>query len=411
MSLKGRSYLDHITIEEVYNLIKAQKELNFTPGDQYLYSNSCYFMLALIVEKASGQTIREFARQEIFEPLGMKNSLFYDNNRDLIRNKAFSYQKNKEGWDNLINRFDLVGSGGVYSTVEDMNLWDQNFYNNKLGKGEQAIIDKMHQEGVLNNGESIDYAFAVVNGSYKGLRTVSHGGSLAGYRAVQLRFPDQRFTVTILANRNDASPTSKAYKLADLYLKEFLTEEETSEKGPSKPAKTIKLSEKKMSIYNGHYWNERVGFKAEIKAEDGVLLYSDRSGDYKFVPVNKTKFVEEGKPNTTATFEVLPDGKYKMTLVDGGTYVMESFEPITYSSEELKTFTGSWYSEELDFTYNIKHDGEGLKLYLGSVEDDALEVIKQNSFRAGYLIFNFNDEATSFKVKAGRVRDLVFTKN
>ena len=144
MSLKNRSYLDEIQIEEVYDLIKSQKTLNFTPGDRYLYSNSCYFMLALIVEKASGKTIREFGREEIFQPLGMSQSLFYDDNTDIIKNRAFSYQKTPDGWNNLINRFQLVGSGGVYSTVEDLVKWDQNFYDNKLGKGGQEIIDKMH---------------------------------------------------------------------------------------------------------------------------------------------------------------------------------------------------------------------------------------------------------------------------
>jgi CubicO group peptidase (beta-lactamase class C family) len=152
MDLKGRSYLDHITVDEVYELIKRQSTLNFKPGEQYLYSNSCYFMLALIVEKVSGEPIRKFAATNIFEPLGMNHTQFYDDNTNIIKNRAFSYAKDetkKVGFDNLIMRFDLVGSGGVYSTIEDLYLWDQNFYHNKLGKGGQAIITKMHQDGIL----------------------------------------------------------------------------------------------------------------------------------------------------------------------------------------------------------------------------------------------------------------------
>ena len=75
-SLKGRDYLDNIEADEVYELIKRQKELNFSPGEKYLYSNSCYFMLAMIVEKAAGQSLKEFAQENIFQPLGMKNTLF-----------------------------------------------------------------------------------------------------------------------------------------------------------------------------------------------------------------------------------------------------------------------------------------------------------------------------------------------
>ena len=156
MYLKGRDYLDNIDVDEVYELIKSQQDLNFTPGEKYLYSNSCYFMLAMIVEKAAGESIRKYAQKNIFDPLGMKQTLFYDDNTDLIKNKVFSYRKSEAGnqFDNLISRFDLVGSGGIYSSIEDLYLWDQNFYHNKLGKGGQDIILKMHNEGLLNNGES-----------------------------------------------------------------------------------------------------------------------------------------------------------------------------------------------------------------------------------------------------------------
>ena len=150
----------------------------------------------------------------------MKNSMFYDDNKELIKNKVFSYEKNdKGGFDNLIMRFDLVGSGGVYSSVEDLFLWDQNFYKNKLGKGGQTIINKMHEEGLLNNGKSSGYAFALQNGTYKGLKTVSHGGSLAGYRSQLKRFPEQKFSVIILANRGDANPTRKSNQVSDILLK------------------------------------------------------------------------------------------------------------------------------------------------------------------------------------------------
>ena len=159
----------------------------------------------MIIEKATGQRLKLFAQKNIFEPLGMENTLFYDDNTDLIKNRVFSYEKkkNETGFNNLIMRYDLVGPGGIYSSIEDLYLWDQNFYNNKLGKEGQAIINKMHEEGVLNSGESCGYAFALSIDIYNGLRTVSHGGSLAGYRAQLMRFQDQNFSVIILANRSD----------------------------------------------------------------------------------------------------------------------------------------------------------------------------------------------------------------
>ncbi|MCB0840169.1 MAG: serine hydrolase, partial [Bacteroidetes bacterium] len=133
--MSGRNYLDEIEEEEVLDIIFRQKALNFEPGTRYLYSNSCYFMMAMIVKKITGKSIREYAQEHIFGPLRMKNTQFYNDNRRLIKNRAFGYGEPFEGeFSNMMMRFDLVGSGGIYSTVEDLYLWDQNFYQNKLGK-------------------------------------------------------------------------------------------------------------------------------------------------------------------------------------------------------------------------------------------------------------------------------------
>lgn len=280
MYLKGRSYLDKIDENEVYELIKKQKELNFSPGEKHLYSNSCYFMLAMIIEKAAGHSLKMFAHENIFEPLGMKNSLFYDDNTDLIKNRVFSYKKksNEEGFDNLIMRFDLVGSGGVYSNIEDLFLWDQNFYKNKLGKGGQKIINKMHEEGLLNSGESSGYAFALNNGVYRGLKTVSHGGSLAGYRAQLMRFPEEKTSIIILANRGDSNPTDKTLQVADVIL-----ENEFSEKPQKKKDNTVQNSTNnskkifpkqligELKDYTGNFYSEELDFNYLVILRDGKL--------------------------------------------------------------------------------------------------------------------------------------------
>lgn len=277
MDLKGRSYLDHITVDEVYELIKRQSTLNFKPGDQYLYSNSCYFMLALIVEKVSGEPIRKFATTNIFEPLDMNHTQFYDDNTNIIRNRAFSYAKDetkKVGFDNLIMRFDLVGSGGVYSTIEDLYLWDQNFYHNKLGKGAQTIITRMQQDGILNDGKSAGYAFALENGMYKGLKTVSHSGALAGYRAQLIRFPEQQFSVIILTNRDDADPVTKSYQVADVLLKEKLIEsEQKTEIVKSEPAtKAItEIKDFKATDYAGNFYSIELDATYTVSVEDNNL--------------------------------------------------------------------------------------------------------------------------------------------
>lgn len=220
--LSGQDLLDHIDKEEMYQLIRRQKELNFTPGEKYLYSNSCYFLLGLIIEKVSGESLRDFGQHHLFGPLGMNHTFFGDDNTRIIRNRAFSYQAVPGGFQNQIMRFDLVGSGGVYSNIRDLYRWDQNFYHNQLGNRSQALIDKMHTEGKLNNGASSGYAFAIINGKYRGLPTVSHTGALAGYRSHLLRFPTQKTSVIILGNVIPIPMDQLPYRVADVVLKQQL---------------------------------------------------------------------------------------------------------------------------------------------------------------------------------------------
>lgn len=218
-SLAGNDYLDHVPKQAVMELICRQKELNFEPGEKHLYSNSCYFLLGLIVERISGQSLREFAQERIFTPLRMTHTHFHDNTNDLVPLRASGYQQRTDGrFENLIQRFDLVGSGGMYSNVQDLFLWDQNFYKNVLGSGSQSLLDTMRSDGLLNNGESCGYAFAVVNGKYRGLKTVGHSGALGGYRSYYVQFPDQQTAIILLSNLASGNPSQKAEAVADIIL-------------------------------------------------------------------------------------------------------------------------------------------------------------------------------------------------
>ncbi|MBK7874121.1 MAG: beta-lactamase family protein [Saprospiraceae bacterium] len=223
LGLSGRDYLDHIPKQMVLDMIFRQKELNFEPGTQYAYSNSGYFLLAEIIGRVSGKTLRQYADEHIFQPLGMTHAFLNDNTYQIIPDRAFSYQRGANGiFTSLLMRFDLVGSGGFYTTVEDLYKWDQNFYHNKLGKAQQSLIDTMLTEGKFNNGEPCGYAFAISPGTYRGLPTYGHTGSLAGYRAYYMRFPKQAFSIILLGNVAQFAPTGKAEAIADILLADQL---------------------------------------------------------------------------------------------------------------------------------------------------------------------------------------------
>jgi CubicO group peptidase (beta-lactamase class C family) len=301
--LSGRSYLDYVPEQAVLDMICRQKELNFAPGEQYLYSNSCYFLLGVFVKRVSGKTLKEFAHENIFAPLGMKNSHFHDDNKHLVKNRAFGYTKTANGeFGNLTMRFDLVGSGGLYTTVEDLFLWDQNFYNNKLGKSGQQLIETMLTNGKLSNGKELDYAFALTNGVYRGAKTVSHGGGLGGYRAQLIRFPEHRFSVVILSNLASFNPTALAYKVADIYLAEHLEPLETAKEetvqandAPATKSEELAPTNAQLQEFVGGYYNDELEVICKLSTENGRLFLQIKHNSKMAVePFDKDAFAAGG---------------------------------------------------------------------------------------------------------------------
>ena len=213
----GINYLNQIARDDVYNLIRSQDSLNFLPGEKYAYSNSGYLMLSMIIEKVTKMTFREFAEQEIFQPLGMTHSLFLDNTNMLVPNRAWGYRINIDDQvENMLMRFDLVGSGGLYTTVEDLFLWDQNFYNSKIGS--ERFIEKLLTTDRLNNGDDTQYAFAVRKDTLLGKNVIGHSGSLGGYRAQYIQFPDDETSIIILGNYANFKPGERAHEIAKLLM-------------------------------------------------------------------------------------------------------------------------------------------------------------------------------------------------
>ncbi len=148
--IEGKDALNRTPAEEVFKLICSQEKLDFTPGEKQLYSNSGYFLSSIIIRRVAGKSLKDYGKEKIFVPLGMRNSEFLDDNKSIIKNRACGYTPLIEGgFGNAIMRYDLVGGGGLYSTVEDLYLWDQNFYHNKLGNGSQLHSTKCLQMAEL----------------------------------------------------------------------------------------------------------------------------------------------------------------------------------------------------------------------------------------------------------------------
>jgi CubicO group peptidase (beta-lactamase class C family) len=228
-----RDYLElmgmaELSLEEAYasdqilELVARQEGLNFPPGDRYLYSNTGYFLIPIIIERVTGQSIREYAAERLFGPLGMHDTHFHDDWRHAIPDRALSYRSSDDGFElSFLEKFDQVGSGGLLSTVEDLARWDANFHEPAVGG--QALLDLLRTRGVLADGDTISYAGGLRLGEYNGLAVEQHSGSMMGFRTHVVRFPAERFSVICLCNFGDINPGALARDVAELYLAERFT--------------------------------------------------------------------------------------------------------------------------------------------------------------------------------------------
>jgi CubicO group peptidase (beta-lactamase class C family) len=249
--------------------------LTFTPGKAHAYSNSGYFLLAEIIARVSEKSLNEFASEHIFKPLSMNSTQFYDDHTRLIKHRAMGYSPTETGFRLEHFKLDVVGDGALHTTVEDLFLWDQNFYSNKL-MGGQAFVDTLLTPGTLTSGKSTGYAFGLGITTYRGQRLVTHAGGWAGYISEFWRFPEQKFSIIILSNRGDyAFP--KAPSIAKLFLKDVLEPDDLKSSKPpaSEPEKILfQIPDEELEHYTGTYENTSLKVQYTITVHDNHLVIS-----------------------------------------------------------------------------------------------------------------------------------------
>lgn len=203
--------------QDVLELMMRQDHTHFPPGTQYRYSNGGYVLLGLIVEKASGTSFPEFLRKNIFAPLKMNHTVLYhrDDHSDR-RRRAYGYSRRGD----VFVRTDQSltsstrGDGTVYSSVEDLYKWDQALYSTRLVSAQTL---KQAFTAGTNVDEDTGYGFGWFIENKRGLRTVSHSGNTIGFTQFIRRFPEQRFTIIVQANRNDAPLAELVDKIEEIY--------------------------------------------------------------------------------------------------------------------------------------------------------------------------------------------------
>jgi CubicO group peptidase (beta-lactamase class C family) len=413
MELAGMRDQDFYTDDEVLEVLARQKALNFAPGEEYLYSNTGYYLLGIIVSRVSGQSLRTFAEENVFRPLGMASTHFHDDHAEIVPQRATGYSPNKEkekgGYRIDETTLDIVGDGSVFTTIEDLSLWDQNFYRNRLGQGGDALIQQILTSGTLNNGNPLNYAFGLVAGDYKGLEMISHGGGFVGFRAEMIRFPEQKLSVICLANLSTIEPTRLARQVADIYLADQIEEEP----GTGFLAETRFLDDKA-----GVYWSGTSGMVMELSLQNGKLLVEVFSESAQVAPITETDFVTVASPfDMRIRFEKPGRGKPWLMHVcdeDERPDTLEMIEVVSPGTDQLAEYVGEYASEELRVTYQIVLEDGNLFVRHRSAPKDPLKPGFSDMFWVDRitLLFTRDDRArvSGFTVNTGRVRQVRFVR-
>jgi CubicO group peptidase (beta-lactamase class C family) len=417
LGLAGWRSGDLETNDDVYKIIKNQKELNFKPNEEFLYSNTGYILLAKIIENISQLKFDQWMKQNIFQPLGMKNTYVETSLDNIVRNNATSYYLRKE-FKRALEYWGYYGSGNMHSTIEDVNIWLQNF-STPL-KGWESAFNKLLTTTTLNNGFETNYGFGVRIEDYVGNKLIQHGGSVGGFRAIARTFPEEQLNIVILTNYSRSGIVSKANKISGIFLdksKDTLTKRAI--KVTQAPSKFIKLSNKKLKSFEGIYWSDSEKSGRKVYFKNDTLRYSSSGkNEWPLVPIDKYKFILihpavkpiikfDSKTHKMTT-------KIENNLPGVFTFIQKSLDKKT---NDLNMLVGNYYSQELKAIYSISIDDKS-NIYLEHARHGTikLEQLYNNIFSGDWPIGtveikrNEKGKVMGLRMSNGRTRNVWFNK-
>ncbi len=412
---------DVTTMEDVSWLLKAQRELNFRPGEEYLYVNSNYILLALICERVSGQSLAAFSRERIFEPLGMSSTVIHDSVLKIIPRRAGRYYEDGQGgWVNAVLTDSVVGPTNVYTTVKDLAKWDENFYTGQVGG--PAVLTRVEQAGRLNDGTELGYAFGLEVGpahQHRGWQIVEHGGEHGGHCSWMVRFPELHLSVVVLFNHFLWEMRDYALKVADLFL-----EDKTSAEKPAAARETaapIEVSADQLEKKAGKYFSPERAALRDVTYAEGRLQFQGLD----LVPMSENLFFFEVEPQTQVEFIPAADGTVAgmKTLTSSGQYGYDRIEAVSPTSDVLAQYAGRYYSPELDIYWTLVAEDDHLVAQRRKYVDSKLTPLFRGAFSddweplmgypTTYLVVFEGDERgtiTGLRVSGTRVRHFRFIK-
>lgn len=402
MELTGAGRGNRVITQDIaYDVIINQKNLDFTPGSEYSYSNSGYQLAAIIVERVSKQKFADFVTERLFKPLGMTRSSIRDDYQRIVPGRAQAYGKEDEKgpWKLNMPIMNVYGNGGMLTTVGDWLKWNAMLDSKSLGA---PLVDALETQAVLTDGRKITYALGLEVSTYKGVKEVSHSGGTAGYQTFLARYPDRKLSIAGLCNGYPPAAVDLVHNIADEVLGPF-------PEGP-KPPEAVQKTEDELKRYVGIWRNERTHRdnrttfdKGELKINGGPLK---PMADGSFLLASGAK----------ATFKLDKDGKPTQLDVTNPSGVTRLFAETEWTpvASDLSALAGDWYSDEARAGVTIVVEGD--KVFV--TQRPTLKLPLRPAFKdhfngQGYMVWFTRDASgkiDKMHVGGSRMRDMPFVK-
>lgn len=335
--------------DDLLDIVVHQKSLNYPVGDYYSYTNSGFGLLYTIIERVSGQSFSQFTTERIFKPLGMAHTQWRDDHTRIVPGRAQAYGMEKDGWHIEMPTEDVVGPGGLLTTVGDWLIWNEALTNRTLGS---AVVDSLSRRMRLTDGRGISYALGLIFSSYRGVAEISHSGATAGYRTFLARYPDRgNLSIAVMCNAGSANSVAYGHALADALINDF----------PPAPAlDSIAVDSLALAKYTGFYRNERTHAAARLVVSGGRLRFMGipltplRDGS--FTGANARFRFENGSgPRPAAMIITTDDGD----MARFGFVTAQAWAPTV---AQLAGLEGRYFTDEIGVTYTAKVVNDTLTL-------------------------------------------------
>ena len=392
--LQGLSAEHSYSESDVLGIVGRQRALNFSPGSDFLYSNSGYVLLAIAIARATGTRLDEFARKAIFRPLGMDASHFQHDHGAVVPDKAFGYEKRDGQWRVANSMLDVVGDGGMYASLDDMLAWTKNLLSPRLGA---PAIGLMQTPAVLRSGGSTGYGMGLAIGVHRGLKTLQHGGDSAGYHTHLLVYPSNSLGVVILSNDAGSWLPLLASRVAEAFLGGQMTP------APSRlsalPIAAIKA--------RATGYRSRDGDVISLVERDGKLYVHGLPES--LWPLSPTSFALGGDRDLfRLDFEASGRGFF-LVQAGGPDRRYQRCEPL--EEMDVEPFLGDFQSEEVGAGCTLRRSGSGLSISFAQGPEAVLRPIGPDCLLAPDLgvTLTFGRRYRGFNI-GGRLRRIAYRR-